>query len=313
LRISLHQACEFLKKGHVVGIPTETVYGLAACLDQSQAIAEIFTLKGRPANNPLIVHLATAEEIKDYAVSIPESFFALADAFWPGPLTLVLPAIPEKIPSIVRAELPTAAFRVPSHSLARQLLQQTGPLVMPSANLSGRPSSTCAEHVEEDFGDGFPVLDGGECLKGLESTILFWQDEKWMIIRLGAIAPEAFGLILGYDPEISLGEGNAQPICPGQMYRHYAPRARLFLIQKFSLAIKGLVIGFDDRNYSSASRFISLGNSSDPETASQRLYAILRELDQEGIDQAWVDIDLPDEGLWLTFKERLFKASSSLT
>lgn len=307
MRISVQEAGALLKRGDVVAVPTETVYGLAASLSHEAAISRIFSLKGRPADNPLIIHLEDAKEIKRYALEVAEDYERLAKAFWPGPMTLVIPVIPEKVPSIVRAGLPTAAFRVPAHPLTRELLGLTGPLVMPSANLSGRPSSTCVEHVEEDFGKEFPVLDGGECLQGVESTILMFRDGKWAIIRLGVLSPEIFEDVLGFVPEVKGNEEGKSPICPGQLYRHYAPKAKLRLS---GVPQSGdVIIGFSDRHYPEGCRVLALGVSSDPIEAAHRLYAVLRQLDEEDIEQAWIDMSFPREGLWLTLRERLQKAA----
>lgn len=309
MRITVENAIERLQAGQVVALPTETVYGLAAALKCPQAIAEIFALKGRPANNPLIVHVSAAEEIPAYVTELPADFPKLAKAFWPGPMTLVLPVRLDTVPENARAGLATAAFRVPDHAQTRAVLKD-GPVLMPSANLSGRPSATSADHVEVDFGEHFPVLDGGKCGKGLESTILLWnqQEKVWTIGRLGSLPPEVFLKVLGYRPEIS--KGGRQPVCPGQLYRHYAPKAHLTLVQSFSEEMKGVILGFEDRKYPHGCSLFSLGSSNDPEVAAQRLYALLRKLDQEGIAKAWVDINLPEDGLWLTLKERLIKAGA---
>src|SRR3984957_7402842 len=223
MRISLANACHLLTTGHLVAVPTETVYGLAAPLFNPSSIDAIFTAKGRPKNNPLILHVPNQKAVMAYAQSFPKGFNELAEAFWPGSLTLILPIDPSKIPGNARANLPTAAFRVPNHPLALDLLREVGTLVMPSANLSGRPSSTCPEHVEADFGIDFPILDGGPCKQGLESTILIYQSQ-WEIIRLGALEPEIFTEVLGYTPEIAGLDKMGNPLCPGQLYRHYAPR-----------------------------------------------------------------------------------------
>lgn len=306
MRVSVQQAHQLLTSGKVVGVPTETVYGLAASLTQPDAIARIFSLKNRPANNPLIIHLSSYQDMLAYVREVPEGIDRLAEMFWPGPMTLVVPVLVEKVPSIVRAELSTAAFRVPSHSLTRELLAMSGPLVMPSANLSGRPSSTSAEHVEEDFGVDFPVLDGGECQRGVESTILIFREAKWAIIRLGALSPEDFEEVLGYAPVVVAKEEGKAPLCPGQLYRHYAPRAKLLLGGKPSKS--GCVVGFSDREYL-CEKVYFLGISRDPTVAAQRLYGVLRQLDADGVVKAWVDMDFPNEGLWLTLRERLYKAA----
>jgi len=170
--VTLENACERLKQGAVVAIPTETVYGLAASLSSLEAIKQVFALKGRPANNPLIIHVSDPSQVQLYTEELPKDFSVLAEAFWPGPMTLILSADKLQVPKIVRAGLDTVAFRVPDHSLALEVLSNIGPVVMPSANLSGSPSSTCSEHVCNDFGRDFPVLDGDRCLRGVESTIL---------------------------------------------------------------------------------------------------------------------------------------------
>lgn len=321
MKIGVVESAKRLLQGEVVGVPTETVYGLAASIGSPTAIQEIFSLKGRPANNPLIVHLAEGKEVLAFASHVSVDFYPLVERFWPGPLTLVLPVKPYKLPESALAGLSTGAFRVPSHPLARELIKLSGPLVMPSANLSGKPSATCADHVEHDFGVQFPVLDGGACACGVESTILYWQEglKLWQVARLGAIEPAAFQDVLKYIPEVGAvaeasgeerGQKHVRPLCPGQMYRHYAPKASLLLVHVIPGGTHGVVIGFEDRAYPLGSQLISLGKSTDPLCALQRLYAILRRLDLDGIDVAWVDIDFPSDGLWLTLKERLLKASS---
>ncbi len=308
MKISLERAAELLQSGHVVAVPTETVYGLAASLSHPEAIAAIFALKGRPAKNPLIVHLADAELLSHYAHTFPKE---LAEAFWPGPMTLVLPVHPEQIPALARANLPTAAFRVPDHPMTRALLQKTGPLVMPSANLSGRPSATTAEHVEADFGRKIFILDGGTTRRGVESTVLREFNGRWEIIRLGAIPPGAFEPVLGYVPAIIGAKEGEAPVCPGQLYRHYAPAARLIPTTQFSQEMQGAVVGFTDRRYPEGCRLFGLGSSICPESVAENLYATLRLLDEEKVPQAFLDMRLPKEGLWMTLAERLEKAAQS--
>lgn len=309
MRISLQHAAKALLNGQVVAVPTETVYGLAASITRPTAIARIFSIKGRPASNPLIVHLSSLTEMASYLLACPEGFEALAEAFWPGPLTIVLPVNQAKIPAIARAGLETAGFRIPSHPLALELLHHTGPLVMPSANVSGKPSATAAEHVEFDFGADFPVLDGSCCPCGLESTILTYVASRWCIIRLGAIPRESFLPVLGYVPEIVTKEAGQKPLCPGQSFRHYAPKASLLLVKNIQAKTCGTLLGFADRTYPAGMQFISLGSSTQPEEVAENLYARLRELDLRHIEQAMVDMNFPQEGLWLTIAERLERAA----
>lgn len=313
MKITVEDAITLLKSGRVVAMPTETVYGLAASIFFPEAIANIFHLKGRPSNNPLIIHLGTADEITLYAKELPPKFELLARKFWPGPLTMVISVIEDTIPAIARAGLPTAAFRIPNHALVREVLKDTGPLVMPSANLSGRPSATSAEHVEKDFGSGFSVLDGGECEKGVESTILCWDHDAWVVIRLGVLAPEDFTEVLGYAPQVidASDAHQEKPLCPGQLYRHYAPKAKLVLVERISMGIVGAIVGFSDRTYPKGTRLFSLGDSRDPKVAAHELYSVLRRLDDENMDHAVVDMDFPNHGLWLTLRERLHKAASA--
>lgn len=308
MRISLSQAIQALQKGQVVAVPTETVYGLAACLNQPAAIAQIFALKGRPLANPLIIHMADAQDIERYVTAFPPDFEKLAEAFWPGALTCVLSAQEAEVPSLVRAGLPTAGFRVPAPQMTRDLLQATGPLVMPSANLSGRPSATRPEHIEEDFGLDFPVLDGGTCAHGVESTILLYRDKEWGIVRLGALAPDCFESVLGYQPRIIQRGVTEQPVCPGQLFRHYAPRAQLFLGDPADLAKALFVLGFKERDYPTDKHVIVLGSLFNPNEVAENLYQALRQLDQEGASHAWVDMNFPQAGLWQTIAERLLRA-----
>lgn len=305
MRIKLATAAKLLLSGEVVAIPTETVYGLAALYNDERAIQRIYQLKNRPPKNPLIMHVAAPEVILEYVEKVPSEFKALVDAFWPGPLTLVLPARQDLVPEIVRASLPTQAFRIPAHPIALELLKKTGPLVAPSANLSGKPSSITRGHVETDFGTDFPVLEGGTCTKGVESTILAYQEGRWVIGRLGALPAEAFHPLLGYLPQ-SLSKEDPL-ICPGQLYRHYAPNAKLKLTKTFPN--KGWIIGFSDRSYPEGTNLISWGRSDHPEEVLSHLYEVLRLLDQKEIKEAYIDVDFPNKGLWRTLHERILKAS----
>jgi L-threonylcarbamoyladenylate synthase len=310
MKISFSQAMTLLQQGQVVAIPTETVYGLAASIDHSEAIDRIYRLKKRPQNNPLIIHVASANQIFPFLKEIPKHLLELMEGFWPGPLTLVLPIRPELVPSQVRSNLPTAAFRIPEHQLALELLKCTSPLVMPSANLSGRPSATSPEHVEEDFGKDFPVLDGGCCSRGVESTILVYK-EKWEIARLGALTADQCEKVLGYKPLIAENKSCLTPICPGQLYRHYAPKAQLILTKSFEEGLGGVVLGYSDRSYPLNCRILNLGPSNDPDTVAKQLFSLLRYLDHEELQHAYVDIDVPENGLWATILERLHKAATS--
>lgn len=310
MRVTVLEAADLLKTGNVVAVATETVYGLAASLFHPAAIEQIFTLKNRPAANPLIIHVADATQIEQFTESLSFEFLQLAKSFWPGPMTLVTEILSEKISAKVRAGLTTAAFRIPSHPLTLELLRLTGPLVMPSANLSGKPSATSPEHVEADFGIHFPVLDGGVCINGLESTILYFNQEEWVIIRQGALSAEIFHPVLGYTPIIENGTQKERPICPGQLFRHYAPQAKLMLVKHFTNKENQIIVGFSDRVYPVGSVVYPLGELSKPETIAHNLYSVLRQLDVDGIEAALVDDDFPSDGILASVRERLLKAAS---
>ena len=225
---SVARAAQLLREGLVVAFPTETVYGLGADALNANAIAAVFVAKGRPADNPLIVHVAGPEWLPQCAVPNDRAW-ALAEAFMPGPITLVLPAT-DAVPAIARAGLPTVAVRVPDHPVARALIEQAGPLVAPSANRSGRPSPTTAHHVLQDL-DGViaAVLDGGDCRVGIESTVVDLSGPRAMILRPGAITAEAIETVLGESLALRMPGGGAPPRSPGMKYRHYAPAARILL------------------------------------------------------------------------------------
>lgn len=312
MRISLEKASELLKSGNVIAVPTETVYGLAASLDCPEAVQKIFHLKGRPSNNPLIIHVAHLKDVFFFLQDHISDLDILARDLWPGPMTLILPIKCKLVSSVARADLPTAAFRIPQHPLTLELLKKTGPLVMPSANLSGRPSSTSPEHVENDFGSHFPVLDGGKSSQGLESTIMMQQKGRWEIIREGALSQDHFEKSLGYLPKISEKSSSPNPLCPGQLYRHYAPAAELKLVHSFENIEEGVVIGFSDKTYPSKCHLLSLGPLADPSIAAANLYDILRRLDQERHPLAYVDMNFPKNGILSTLAERLQKAAAKL-
>lgn len=224
----IQDAISLLKSGVPVAFPTETVYGLGAPVFSHDAIQKIFSIKGRPQDNPLIVHVATIEDVGQIAQDLPPSFFELADRFWPGPLTLVVKKRPE-VPSIVSAGLSTIAVRMPSHQMALALIQAVGPIAAPSANLSGRPSPTCALDAFEDLNGKIPlILDGGSCAIGIESTVLNISGDTLQILRPGAVTKEELEEFLGEKVlEIS---SSKTPLSPGMKYRHYSPKAKVSLV-----------------------------------------------------------------------------------
>lgn len=225
-KTTLQTAVETLKEGDPVAFPTETVYGLGADAWNPDAIKKIFEKKGRPPDNPLIVHIASRETVRDFALNIPNEAEKLMDAFWPGPLTLVFNKKPEVL-DIITAGLPTVALRWPSHPLAQDLIARTGPLVAPSANSSGRPSPTKPEHVLEDFGDDFPVIKAGETQIGLESTVLDVSGKLIKIYRPGYVGKTQIEKIINREVVLSAGSDDSAAKSPGTKYSHYAPDAEV--------------------------------------------------------------------------------------
>ncbi|MEX2641449.1 MAG: L-threonylcarbamoyladenylate synthase [Balneolales bacterium] len=215
-----------LKRGGVVAFPTETVYGLAADAFNPDAVKKIFHIKGRPSDNPLIVHVSDRQMAESLTRVISPAAGTLIDAFWPGPLTLVLPKR-RRVLDLVTSGLATVAVRMPDHRLALQLIRQTGPLVAPSANLSGKPSPTRAEHVRQDFGLDFPVLDGGPCRIGLESTVVDVSSDPCTVLRPGFITLEDLEAVLGQHIQAGYEQDHLQPRSPGMKYSHYAPDAKV--------------------------------------------------------------------------------------
>lgn len=223
----LDRYVQLLKKGEVVAFPTETVYGLGADAWNRDAVQKIFDIKERPADNPLIVHIADYRSAKKFAAEISDDAEKLMRHFWPGPLTLIFKKKPEVL-DIITAGLPTIALRWPRHPLSQELIAQAGSLVAPSANSSGRPSPTKADHVKEDFGDDFPVIDAGETDIGLESTVLDISEEPYRIYRPGAVSAKQIEQIVGKEvltPDSSEEDSAAKS--PGTKYSHYSPEAEV--------------------------------------------------------------------------------------
>lgn len=284
-------AAQLLQEGEVVAFPTETVYGLGALLFSHLAIKKIFDVKGRPSDNPLIAHISRVEEVEKLAIEIPEDFYKLAERFFPGPLTIVLKRSPG-VPAIVSAGLPTIAVRCPVHPLAQKLLQAVRtPIAAPSANVSGRPSSTSAEHVLEDFDGKIPaILDGGSSEFGLESTVVSLYDpEKPVLLRPGSITAEQIEMVIG--KKLSCPNETTLVASPGMKYRHYAPKApvRLFFDETeltdhiaSEPLLKRMVLSRGALTPASPDYFLFDSSS---------LYAFLRRSDRMGCDEVLVFCD----------------------
>ena len=223
--ISLDKAVELIRRGDIVAFPTETVYGLGADAKNVAAVQKTFNMKGRPADNPLIVHISDMDQVYELATDIPDSFKKLARHFWPGPLTMVLKK-QAMVPDIVTAGLDSVAIRMPDHPVALELIRNTGPLTAPSANRSGKPSPTKPEHIIEDYGNKLPVIDGGSSNIGLESTVLDLTSKQFTILRPGAISAQMIATVLKTEVfESSDHLSKSTPKSPGVKYTHYKPKA----------------------------------------------------------------------------------------
>jgi L-threonylcarbamoyladenylate synthase len=220
----LDRYIKLLKRGDIVAFPTETVYGLGADAWNPSAIQKVFDQKGRPADNPLIVHISSADMVSDFTAEIPDEAHTLMEQFWPGPLTLIFKKKPDVL-DIITGGLNTVALRWPKHPLSQELIAQVGPLVAPSANSSGKPSPTKPEHVTEDFGKHFPVIAAGETDIGLESTVLDVSRKPFQIYRPGAISIEQIQEIIDAKVLMATNDSDSSPKSPGTKYTHYAPMA----------------------------------------------------------------------------------------
>ncbi len=310
----LHKAKNALINNEIVGMPTETVYGLAGNAFKENVIKKIFSLKGRPLYNPLIVHIKSADFINQVARDIPETALKLADKFWPGPLTLVLKKQPH-IPNMVTAGKDTVAVRMPNHALALALLAELEfPLAAPSANPFGSISPTCAEHVSSYFKNELEIiLDGGACENGIESTIIGFENNQPILYRHGSIAVEEIEKIVG--GLIIATHNDSKPNAPGMLSRHYAPLTATYLANNVSElieAFKGKKIGLllfknaiADNSIVNQEILSSSGNENE---AAQKLYAALHRLDKSGVDVIIAE-KFPDKGLGKTINDRLLRAA----
>jgi len=331
---SYHMAASYLNHGELVAFPTETVYGLGANALDAGAVLSIFRAKGRPADNPLIVHIHDRSQLDDLC-DIPPLAPLLMDAFWPGPLTMLFPRKPA-VPSEVTAGLPTVAIRMPSHPVALSMLRIAGvPVAAPSANTSGRPSPTTALHVYEDMNGKIPlILDGGPCEVGLESTVLDLCHGQPVILRPGGVTKEMLESVLHED--VSLAGSILRPLqkdevalSPGMRYKHYAPKARVTLVEGEADAVisrlrslcleqrqqgkKTCVLCFTEHvpALSDCSPH-DIGSISAPEDTAHRLFDTLRLLDEEGMEEVFSEV-IPPRGMGLAVMNRLGRAAAFRT
>ncbi len=323
----IDRAGAVLRRGGLVAFPTETVYGLGADALDADAAAKIYAAKGRPSDNPLIIHIADWEAIGRIVSEIPESAKRLAEAFWPGPLTMILPKS-EAVPLTTTGGLSTVAVRMPNHEIARALIRAGGGYIAaPSANTSGRPSPTEASHVAEDLDGAIDmIIDGGSVQIGLESTIVDLTDKVPTILRPGYINQEMLEAVLGtVAVDAALCGENVRPKAPGMKYRHYAPKAELFIVEGTrrqvrvridELARKAVqegkkpgIIGTDEsKEYYTCGLVKSIGTRADEITISRHLYSILREFDHSDISVIYSEsFETPHMGQ--AIMNRLLKAA----
>lgn len=320
----LTEVAEILKNGGLVAIPTETVYGLAANAYNGEAVSKVFEAKGRPTDNPMIVHISKLEEIYPLVTEFPEKAKALAEAFWPGPLTMILPKS-DLVPREVAPKLETVAVRMPSHPVARKIIELAGvPLAAPSANSSGSPSPTTAQHVMHDLDgkiDG--VVDGGECDVGIESTVITLATDVPRLLRPGGITVEQLESVLGkvdVDPAvISELEDGVAPASPGMKYKHYSPKAQVYIVEgsleSFKFVIDSeheegdMALCFNGEEKDIPIPCLSFGDEDDLNSQAHLLFAELRRFDELKAKRVFVRAP-SSEGVGLGVYNRLLRAAA---
>ena len=318
---ALVEAKRLINNGQVVGIPTETVYGLAANAFDEDAVRKIFVAKGRPSDNPLIVHIAKLEDLEPLVQEIPEKVKVMADAFWPAPLTMIMKKS-DRISNVVSGNLDTVAVRMPENEYARAIIESCGvPLAAPSANLSGSPSPTNAKYVYDDMNGRIPlIIDGGSCEIGVESTVISFAEDPPRLLRPGGVTleemTELIGEIVVDDAVLNKLEEGATASSPGMKYKHYAPSADITIIKSDFEVFKTLceseedvtALVFDGEEKELSCPCISYGDKNDGYSQSARLFDALRELDEMGAVKVYARC--PDtKGMGLAVYNRLIRAA----
>jgi len=323
---ALDAAAQALARGELVALPTETVYGLGARADDDAAVAKIFAAKGRPSDHPLIVHVIDAAQAERFAAELPAVARRLMDAFWPGPLTVIVPRR-DGIAAAAAGEQSTIGLRCPAHPLARALLAKASELgvagvAAPSANRFGRVSPTRASHVADEFGDALLVLDGGDCDVGIESAIVDCSRGRPVLLRPGVLTSAQIEAAAG---EPLHAPDAAAPRASGTLEQHYAPRATVRLMPLAQLRTALEVLPSDElrasksgnrlavysRSLASVPRGLRLARMpADAAAAAQELFATLRDLDDAGVALIWVE-DPPDEPAWAGVRDRLRRAAAA--
>ena len=321
---AIPQAAAILRRGGLLGIPTETVYGLGADALNETAVRHIFEAKGRPQDNPLIIHVPDASWLERYCREVPETAYRLAERFWPGPLTMILPRR-ENVPLQTTGGLETVGVRCPDHPVTRAIIEAAGvPVAAPSGNTSGRPSPTTAGHMAEDMDgkiDG--IVDGGPCAVGVESTIIDLTEQPPRLLRPGGVTLEELREVLGevtVDPAVTrlMGAGE-QPRAPGMKYRHYAPKAPVTVVKGDAAVTAAYiqahleegegVVCFDEfAGMYGGHRVEKLGPAADKAAQARNVFDALRAFDDTDVTAIWSQC--PDEsGIGLAISNRLNKAA----
>lgn len=319
------EAAKLIKEGDLVAIPTETVYGLGANGLDPDAVAKIFTAKGRPQDNPLILHIADGSQLEDLCHHIPAAAYRLAKRFWPGPLTMVLPA-KDCIPKCTTAGLPTVAVRCPDNEITRQIIRLAGvPIAAPSANLSGKPSTTTAQHVYDDHSGKIPlIVDDGPCRVGVESTIVDLTEDRPRLLRPGGITPEQLWEVLGdlvVDKAVTAQLSKDEVVkAPGMKYRHYAPQCQVVIVA----GNQDKAAAYIHRHFTPGDRVLcfeeelplydgcaplAYGKEADAATLSSGLFAALRQLDDPAVKRVFARCPVGG-GIAYAVQNRLKKAAA---
>jgi len=317
-------AANFLRKNEVVALPTETVYGLGGNAESDEAVAKIYAAKGRPGDNPLIIHIAEREQLTRFVAEVPVMAETLMDAFWPGPLTIIFKRKEGALSEKATAGLATVAVRMPDHPVALALLKTCGlPIAAPSANSSGKPSPTNADHVLDDlFGKIAGVLDGGATGVGVESTVVDCTETIPVILRPGGVTKEQLEAVVGeVHVDAALTDEAVRPKAPGMKYRHYAPDAPLFMVSGTAEFLQSLVeekrseglrVGVltTEENVSlyHADLVLACGRRAELETVASALYDVLRRFNQDNVDVIFSEI-FPNTGVGYAIMNRLQKAA----
>ncbi|WP_026519471.1 L-threonylcarbamoyladenylate synthase [Butyrivibrio sp. FCS006] len=325
----LRKAGDIIKEGGLVAFPTETVYGLGGDALNPESSKKIYAAKGRPSDNPLIVHVATMEDVEAIVDEVPEAAYKLAEAYWPGPITMIMNKN-EKVPHETTGGLDTVAIRMPNNEIALELIRQSGGYIAaPSANTSGRPSPTLARYCVEDLSGKIEmIIDGGQVGIGLESTIVDLTSEEPMILRPGYITQDMLKEVLGevtIDRTIIDAASTEKPKAPGMKYRHYAPKGSLTIVQGSQEEVVDYInakakeamaegkrvgiIGTDATStLYSADVIKSVGNREDEATIAHELFKVLREFDDENIDIMFSE-SFDESGIGQAIMNRLLKAA----